>query len=52
MCCHQTLATCTSATVRCNTLQRIEACADDAYSAEVDRLFRRNVTGDSAESAL
>jgi len=23
-----------------------------AYSAEVDRLFRRNVTGDSAESAL
>ncbi|MFI4894848.1 MAG: hypothetical protein ACHP9W_00840 [Steroidobacterales bacterium] len=24
----------------------------DAYSAEDDRLFRRNVTGDSAESAL
>jgi hypothetical protein len=23
-----------------------------AYSGEVDRLFRRNVTGDSAESAL
>jgi hypothetical protein len=25
---------------------------NSAYSAEVDRLFRRNVTGDSAESAL
>ena len=24
----------------------------DAYSGEVDRPFRRNVTGDSAESAL
>lgn len=27
-------------------------CVFAAYSAEVDRLFRRNVTGDSAESAL
>ena len=32
---------------------RVEATASPtAYSGEVDQLFRRNVTGDSAESAL
>jgi hypothetical protein len=31
---------------------RPEVFSVSAYSADVDRLFRRNVTRDSAESAL